>query len=136
MVLPLRAGRETRRLLRGSQPRPWFLRRNHQAGLENRLRLARLGVTSTGHIPGDQAGALAAELIAAARQAADAAARGARPQEEVWLAEAHIVGRLWLAVRLLEEGTGLPDEDHTDRVRHARRILDELRALAEPATRG
>ncbi|MEV5315822.1 hypothetical protein [Streptomyces sp. NPDC052610] len=94
---------ETRRLLRGSRQRPWFprrglFRRNRQEGLENRLRLARLGVTSTGHIPGDQAGAL--------------------------------------AVRLLEEGTGLPDEDHTDRVRHAGRILDELRTLAEPATRG
>jgi hypothetical protein len=78
------------------------------------LGLAALGVTSTGHIPGDRSDALAAE-------------------EEVWQAKAPIVGRVWLAVRLLEEGVGLPDEDHTDRVRYAQGILEELRALAAPA---
>lgn len=98
------------------------LRGDSHDGMEDRHVLRLLRLASTSGIPGDLGGRLAADVMAAGRAAVEVAWRG-RSQEEIWLAEAHIVGQVWLGVHLLATAVGLPDEDHADRYRHVEGIL-------------
>ncbi|MEU2156226.1 hypothetical protein ABZ532_14615 [Streptomyces sp. NPDC019396] len=109
--------------------------RDREQWLSDRSALERAGVASTSGALTPSTRQLAEAVVEAGRAAVAAARLRDVPREERWEAQAHIAGRVWLGVHVLDGISSLPDEDRTARHAYARRIHDELRALAEaPAT--
>ncbi|WP_338674968.1 hypothetical protein V1460_19735 [Streptomyces sp. SCSIO 30461] len=110
--------------------------RDREQWLSDRSALDRAGVTSTSGALSPATRRLAEAVVEAGRAAVAAARSGDASQEEKWEAQAHIAGRVWLGVRVLDGISGLPDEDRSARHAYVRRIHDELRAFAgAPPTR-
>ncbi|MFI1831381.1 hypothetical protein ACH41E_33780 [Streptomyces sp. NPDC020412] len=88
-------------------------------------------VTSTARAS-SPAGRQLAESVVEAGRAAVAASQGRGfTQKELWEVHAHIAGRIWLGVHLLDGGGGLSEEERAGRQAYVTRLRDELRAIAE-----
>ncbi|MEU9609514.1 hypothetical protein [Streptomyces sp. NPDC048057] len=93
--------------------------------------LERDGVTSTSRASSPADRQLAESVVEAGRSAVAACQGRGFTQKELWEVHAHIAGRMWLGVHLMDGGGGLPDEERTDRQAYVTRLRDELRAIAD-----
>ncbi|MEU5973204.1 hypothetical protein [Streptomyces sp. NPDC047315] len=91
---------------------------------------ARDGVASTSRAGTPEERALAEDVVEAGRAAVVASRVRGLTHKELWEVHAHIAGRMWLGVHLLDGGGGLPDEERTERQAYVTRLRDELRAVA------